>query len=102
MRCQLFVSGIRDPSFEACKAHVIAQGTMMSDFSAVKTYFTYVCTAVCLSEPSSPPFATSLPSSAGVDTALGTAKIGDAELDNVTRVVTAALLPRTRNSLRVM
>jgi hypothetical protein len=41
MRCQLFVSGIPDPAFEVCKkAHVIAQGTMMSDFSAVKTYFT--------------------------------------------------------------
>lgn len=40
MPCQLFVSGIRDPTFEMSKAHVITQGTMLSDFMAVKTYFT--------------------------------------------------------------
>ena len=40
MKCQLFVSGIRDPAFEACKAYVTAQHDMMSNFNAVKTYFT--------------------------------------------------------------
>ena len=38
------------------------------------------------------PLATSLPSPAEVDAALAMAKIGDAELDNATRVVTAVLL----------
>lgn len=36
----IFVNGIRDPGFEACKAYVTAQNNMMSDFNAFKTYFT--------------------------------------------------------------
>ena len=54
----------------------------------------------------SPPLATSLPFRAGVDAALGAAlavaKIGDVELDDKTRAVTAALLLLMRNSQHVM
>ena len=65
MRCQLFVSGIRDPAFEACKAHVIAQGTMMSDFSVVKTYFTNYARQRAFQNPLPPPCNFSTVSSRG-------------------------------------
>ncbi len=53
-RCQLFVSGICNPAFEACKVHVIAQGTMMSNFSAVKTYFTNYARQCAFQNPTPP------------------------------------------------
>ena len=85
---------------EACKAHVIAQGTMMSNFSAVKTYFTNYGSV--LSRILFPPLATCPPYLAEVAMVQAVARIEDVELDNLTRAVTVALLPLTRNLLRVM
>ena len=79
---------------------MIAQGTMMSNFSAVKTYFTNYGSV--LSRILFPPLATCPPYLAEVAMAQAVARIEDVELDNERRVVTAASLPLTRNSQRVM
>ena len=83
---------------------MIVQGTMMSDFSAVKTYFTNYARQRAFQTPL-PPLATSPPSPAEMDAALGAvlavAKIGDVGLGNATKVVTAVPPPLTRNSLCV-